>query len=156
MHSVFSKVFDDTAQAGICGCGACLRICDKKQYKIHWHGGGGTGTGTNMSVEISALWGLLWFSKKFNLNTIPAYGDSKSLIDNMLVKITASPPLLDGCLNHIQTLKSSFDCINFHHVYRESNSVADTSSKKGLIEAAGYMHFQYLKDTKLFNAHHIC
>lgn len=120
MHSVFSKVFDDTAQAGICGCGACLRICDKKQYKIHWHGGGGTGTGTNMSVEISALWGLLWFSKKFNLNTIPAYGDSKSLID------------------------------------RELNSVADTSSKKGLTEAAGYMHFQYWKDTKLFNAHHIC
>lgn len=77
---------------------------------------------------------------------------------------TLSAPLLDGCLNHIQTLKSSFW---LHHLSPYLQGI--TSSKKGLTEAAGYMHFHYLKNTKLFglapynshsffvfNAHHIC
>lgn len=99
-----------------------------------------------MRSKILVLWGLPWFSKRLFIHTIHVYGDSKSLIEGVSAITDFSPPKLSSQISHINFLKQSFHQITFQHIFRESNSVADSLSKKGLTDDNGYMHFVYLEE----------
>lgn len=97
-----ADLFNSVAQGGICGCGAWLRIRSWSLYKLCWSGGPNTDTG----AEIMALRGLLWFSKRLQLDHIFIYGDSKALIDKILGQTNFAPPYKSCWLCRIKQLNS--------------------------------------------------
>ena len=93
-----------------------------------------------------ALWGLMWWASFLGEEHIWIVGDSKVLIDHLNHNAIINLGPLSHWLRRIEILKSAFTGINYQHIYREKNTVADYLSKQGLKDVSGKMNYQ------LFNA----
>lgn len=88
-------------------------------------------------------------AKKYSLDRISIYGDSRFIIDWAGEKTKISSRNLVNCLVRIENLKESFACISFQHVFRELSSMADGMSKKGLGETSGFLHYSLKYDGRV-------
>ena len=69
-------------------------------------------------------------------------GDSKVVIDWINVNSNINLLYLNNWKEQIKSLKAKFDGINFIHVHRAFNTVADTLSKKSLDCPMGRLYFE--------------
>ena len=105
---------------------------------------------TNTRAKLLALWTLLFFAADIGIPSLSIYGDSFVIINWENDNVTLFVLDLDGWCEKIKSLKSSFLSLEFQHVYREHNQIADFLSKEALILAIGK-----LSHSEFFDGHMI-
>lgn len=100
----------------------------------------GLGRGTNNFAEIMAVKLALSLAIEKAACEVQVYGDSQVVIKWMTGKFTCRNFILQPILAEIQTLKSSFQMISFHHIFRERNIQVDGLLKDGLQMDLGRWH----------------
>lgn len=93
----------------------------------------------NNRAEIIALWGVLIGAKWLGLESL--FGDAKGIIDWVKNYTLFNPPILSNWMRRIQHLVSTFQQIDFGHIYREQNQIVDLLSKQGITKEPGKIHF---------------
>ena len=132
--------FDGAEQGGICGGGGTLTLAHNHFIQF-WLG---MGQGTNMKAELLALWALLRIAKDRHIEDLSILGDSKVIIDWARKKHFLQVNKIFGWSSRTEELISSFQHIQFQHIYRAHNVTADRLSKRGLRVAEGHI---YLEET---------
>ena len=91
------------------------------------------------TLEQSCLqFGLFFFVvADIGIPSLSIYGDTFVIINWENDNVTLFVLDLDGWCEKIKSLKSSFLSLEFQHVYREHNQIADFLSKEALILAIG-------------------
>lgn len=93
-----------------------------------WQGG----WATNNRVEVIALWGALSFARWLDLDSITINGDAKSIIDWIKNFTQFHLSILSIWMARIRELAASFRSINYNHIFKEQNQLADLLSKRGI------------------------
>lgn len=87
---------------------------------------------TNNYAEYSGLLHGLQYALKYNITTIKVYGDSQLILRQMTgqyqVKSETLRPLYEKC----KELESYFELIQFEHIPRNENSLADSLANQAL------------------------
>jgi ribonuclease HI len=69
---------------------------------------------------------------RLGLDNIHIFGDSKVIIEWLNGRGNLNAYALLGWMNMIKALNKLFKNINFDHIYKEQNMIADALSKKAL------------------------
>ncbi|XP_072146582.1 uncharacterized protein [Setaria viridis] len=104
----------------ICPKGEQLRYILQIHYKA-----------TNNGTEYEALIHDLRIDVSLGIKHILAYGDSKVVIEQVNKNWDCIKETMDAYYGEIQKLDAYFDGLEFHHVPREHNVIADILSKLG-------------------------
>jgi ribonuclease HI len=118
--------FFDGADTGFSsGVGIMLKLSNSHFFKANL----AIGTDTNIKAELVGLWGLLFFSLKFQILDLMVVGDSKVVLD-WFVGISSLNVLSLQCWKRkTLELKAAFNSIQCFHIHRSFNTVADNLSK---------------------------
>jgi len=90
----------------------------------------GLSRGTNNYAELNILRLLLLFSLEKVCRKLEIFGDSKIIINWFNQLSNFHVHTLRNLLEEDLTLKSQFDLVIYHHIYRERNQVSDGLSKE--------------------------
>jgi len=90
------------------------------EYDLWWHGG----SRFNNKAEAMALWSFLWFATQKNINSLNIYGDSKALIDEIMVITDFYLALLLGWIRSIKYILRLY----IYLLMRGSDSLRSTVS----------------------------
>jgi ribonuclease HI len=126
--------FDGAASTDICGIGIYLKITPGHNIQAHFAGG----TGNNIKAELLGLWGLLYLATHFSIKNLMVAGDSKVTIDWISDKAKLEIIYLSHWKDMISNLKQGFETLNFMHIHRQFNKIADSLSKKALKDEPGW------------------
>ena len=58
-------------------------------------------------------------------------------------------------LQEVHRLSDSFELVQFHHIYRERNSTADTLAKDGVRINEGYRHIKEVREDTTIETYQI-
>lgn len=83
------------------------------------------------------LWATLTLASLWSINHLLVLGDSRVIIDWISQKINLHSVSIESWLDKTRVLSSRFTDINFIHISRIHNRVADALSKRALREAVG-------------------
>ncbi|XP_072150094.1 uncharacterized protein [Setaria viridis] len=86
---------------------------------------------TNNGAEYEALTNRLRIVASLGIKRILTFGDSKVVIEQVNKSCECSKETMDAYCAEVRKLEAHFDGLNFHHVPREHNVVADVLSKLG-------------------------
>ncbi len=115
---------------GKSGCGAVIY----KDGEEIWRGMKYVGDkSTNNIAEYSGLILGLESAVKLNIKNILVKGDSELVIKQMLGEYKVKNPTLYQLHMYIKKLEESFELINYVHVYRHDNKVADMLSNQSIM-----------------------
>jgi ribonuclease HI len=107
------------------------------------------GRGTNTKAELLGAWTTLTLAKHLNLTNLHLMGDSKLVIEWLKQKVRLNSVSIEGWKNRIHELVASFQTINYSHIFREFNMVADTLSKEALLEPSGRLiYYRWINGMK--------
>jgi ribonuclease HI len=122
--------FDGAVVAGgaNCGIGGTIFCTNSSVYRWFFN----CGEGSNTKEELLGAWATLTLSKLLDLQFIQVLGDSKVVIDWLEQKGKLQAINIEAWKRRIKDLIPTFQCIHFHHIFRESNKVVDQMSKKSL------------------------
>jgi ribonuclease HI len=130
--------FDGAVVNDNCGVGIFLKLCAQHVYKAYFAGG----KGNNMKVEIMGLWGLLHLAQRLSIKKLMVVGDSKVTIDWINDCSNMNLMYLHSWKDRIKILKEKFEDIQFMHIHREFNTVADRLSKQALDNPLGSFYYE--------------
>ena len=85
-------------------------------------------------AEYKALISALKFALSLNIKYLHVEGDAKIVIDQIKDKCNAKSISIQPLLKEVKTLKSKFNYIEFEHIYRRNNILADSLANQALIE----------------------
>ena len=89
-------------------------------------------TGSNTKAELMGAWATLTIANLLDLKNLQVLGDSKVIIDWQAWKA------------RIKERMAAFEGINFQHIYRETNTVVDSLSKRALTSQKGkFIYFTW-------------
>jgi len=127
--------FDGASEAGglRCGVGGTLKCIEALDYR--WYIS--CGVGTNTKVELMGAWASLLIASLLNIHRLQVMGDSIVTIDWINKKGNLQAINIEGWKIRIRELLATFQGVNFHHIYRESNEEADILSKRSLYSPKG-------------------
>ena len=97
----------------------------------------GLDNGTNKFAELITLRHLLQFYLEKECRHVQIFGDSKIVINWFNNTSICHAHTLMNILDDALLLKSHFDSINCHHIYRERNQIFDQLSKEAVIQPRG-------------------
>jgi hypothetical protein len=97
-----------------------------------------------MKVELMGLWGVILLSSHLSIKNLMVAGDSKVTIDWINDKSNLNLIYLNNWKDKIRRLKTRFETINFMHIHRQFNKVADSLSKKALKDNTGWLFYEDL------------
>ena len=109
--------FDGAHKDGWCGVGVILHLRRNHFFRLST----GLGHVTNTFVELMALWGILWFSRKRGILELRVVGDSKDVIDWENGKNSMRSLNLSHWMKRVQMVIQHFASISFSHIYRNFN-----------------------------------
>lgn len=92
------------------------------------------GTGTNNQAEYKALILGLEKAKKLGGTELDCYLDSKLIVEQLNRKYKIKNPALGFLFIKVWNLLQNFKTVNFYHISREKNKIADTLVNKALDE----------------------
>ena len=69
-------------------------------------------------------------------------GDSKIIIDWISDKVKLEIIYLSHWKDMISNLKRGFETLNFMHIHRQFNKIANSLSKKALKDEPGWLYFE--------------
>ena len=87
---------------------------------------------TNNKAEALALWQGLKQARRNNIDEISVFGDSRIIIQAMILKKFPSHLHISRILHKISMIASKFQKINYYHVLRGLNSLADAEANKAV------------------------
>jgi ribonuclease HI len=127
--------FDGAASSNglCCGAGGFFKSHPRKITKWFLC----CGEGTNTKAELLGLWATLTLASLWSINQLFVLGDSRIVIDWASQKSSLHSVSIESWLEKTRALSSSFTDINFLHISREHNRVADELSKRALGETVG-------------------
>jgi len=105
-----------------------------------------------MKVELQGLWGLLYLASKLSLSNLMVAGDSKSTIDWIKGISSLNCLYLRPWQEKVRKLQENFEKLNFIHVHRIFNNVADQLSKKALNSQLGWIYLEEVVDGVIVQA----
>lgn len=131
--------FDGAAIVGgtNCGAGGTILCSDSLVYRWFLN----CGEGSNTKAELLGAWGTLTLAKLLDLQLIQLMGDSKVVIDWLDQKGRLQVVSIEAWKRCIKELIPTFQRIHFHHIFRESNRVADQMSKIALSAVKGRLTY---------------
>jgi ribonuclease HI len=83
------------------------------------------------NAEYEALIHGLRIAISLGIKWLIAYGDSKVIIDQVNKMCNIKKDTMDAYCAEVQKLEAHFECMEFHHIYRDNNMAADVLSKLG-------------------------
>lgn len=102
----------------------------------------GLGEGTNNYAELIIFGHLLHFAFEKGCRHIQIFGDSKLIINWFNQQSVCHVHTLRNILDEALLLKSQFDTIICHHIYREHNQISDILSKEATLQPRGHWMIQ--------------
>ncbi|MDA2936301.1 ribonuclease HI family protein [Patescibacteria group bacterium AH-259-L05] len=84
------------------------------------------GKGTNNQAEYKALILGLEKAKKLGADELDCYLDSKLVVEQLNQKYKIKNPALGSLFIKVWNLLQNFKTVNFYHIPREKNKIADT------------------------------
>jgi ribonuclease HI len=127
--------FDGAAQTNGARCGAGGFFKTHQSRTTYWFIN--CGTGSNTKAKLLGLWTTLSLAASWSLDDLYVQGDSKVIIDWITNKCKLNSIHLEGWMRLARELLQRFTNINFLHVSRTFNRIADALSKRALSEVAG-------------------
>jgi hypothetical protein len=97
-----------------------------------------------MKSEMMGLWGILLLSTHYSIKKLIVASVSTVTIDWINEKSNLDLIYLSYWKEKVSTLKKGFGTINFMHIHRQFNKVADNLSKKALNDTLGWLFFEEL------------
>lgn len=85
-------------------------------------------------AEYKALIGALKFALSLNIKYLQVEGDAKIVIDQIKNLCHTKCPSVQPLLEEVNKLKSKFNEIDFEHIYREKNILADSLANQALYD----------------------
>jgi hypothetical protein len=131
--------FDGVAFAGGTNCGAEGTILCSDSLVYCWFLN--CGEGSNTKAELLGAWGTLTLSKLLDLQFIQLMGDLKVIIDWLDQKGRLQAINIEAWKIHIEELIQTFQSIQFHHIFRETNKITDHMSKRALTSVKGRLAY---------------
>lgn len=107
------------------------------------------GAGTNTQVELLALWCLLSFARHLDLHHFSILGTSHVIIDWASDRSRLQSLSLQHWCMRTRTLITAFSYIDFNHIYRCHNQVADSLSKLALGIHSGLLIYKEFRANML-------
>jgi ribonuclease HI len=131
--------FDGAVVAGgfNCGVGGTIICTNSSVYRWFLN----CGEGSNTKAELLGAWATLTIAKLLDLQFIQVLGDSKVIIDWLEQKGKLQAINIEAWKRRIKDLIPTFQCIHFHHIFRESNRVVDQMSKQALSAVKGRLTY---------------
>ena len=129
----YSLYFDGCCRGnpGLSGTGAVIH----KNGEIFWSGYRFIGTDkTNNESEYMSLIMGLKKALDFDIKDLTVYGDSLLVINQMSYKFKVNSPLLVPLNNSAVNLVKQFEKVQFIHVYRNENTLADKLANRAVDE----------------------
>lgn len=139
--------FDGACKRRRCRCGVVIVINPGKYYHFWWVGG----QGTNSKAKLIALWGFLIVAKWQRIDSIQIFGNAKGIIDWVENNTSFSLSILKNWMCRIWVLVSIFQVVNFVHIYREHNWIADLLSKRRMMKPTCRFFFSVFEQGHLNN-----
>tara|TARA_Y100000389_G_C17333316_1_gene449296 strand:- start:408 stop:809 length:402 start_codon:yes stop_codon:yes gene_type:complete len=85
-------------------------------------------------AEYKALISALKFALSLNIKYLYVEGDAKIVIEQIKDKCRTKSIIIQPLLKEVKNLKSKFNFIEFEHIYRKKNILADSLANQALIE----------------------
>eukprot|EP01018_Ginkgo_biloba_P002192 Gb_33330 [translate_table: standard] len=126
----------------VVGLGEFSSLNDSHLFKFK----AGLEIGTNNYAELLALKLLLKLATDKEVRSLQVFGDSLVIIKWMQGRRRVENILLRLIYDEVQAIKTLFNRITFHHVYRERNCEANSISKVGLHLVSGPWQVQEQKE----------
>jgi len=104
-----------------------------------------------MKAKLLGLWGILLLASFFTIKKLIVVGDSKVTIDWIASKTILNLIYLNNWKERIKRLKDGFESINFMHIHRQFNKVADRLSKMALKDTPGWLFYEELYEEVVVN-----
>jgi ribonuclease HI len=117
--------------------GGSLKCLDALDYRWYFN----YGEGSNTKAELLGAWATLTIAKCLEIQHIHVLGDSKVIVDwlNQIRNLQAIN--IEGWKIKIRDLATTFQGINFQHIFREYNEEADKLSKQALSSPKGRLTY---------------
>ncbi len=130
--SIVELYFDGGARPnpGHAGCGIHIPCCMNKEYKISKYLGDSV---TNNQAEYNGLLHGLLFLSSLGIKRVKVIGDSLLVISQMTGKWKCNIPQLQELRLKCLDVSKQFEHIEYTHVLREHNKVADELSTLAII-----------------------
>jgi ribonuclease HI len=127
--------FDGAAlQSGLC-CGAGGTLKKHQSRTTYWFLN--CGSGSNNKEELMGLWVSLSLSFFWSLDHLCILGDLKLIIDWINQSSKLHSVQLEGWKRETRMLANKFTDIQYRHIHRVHNQVADSLSKRALNDVTG-------------------
>jgi ribonuclease HI len=126
-----------SADGSICGAGGSLKRTIGPDIRWFFN----CGTGSNTKAELVGAWATFAMEKLLNIHHIQIFGDSKVVIEWLKQKYNLQAVNIEGWKRRTRDLATSFQRINYQHIYRESNEEADKLSKRALSAPKGRLNY---------------
>jgi len=104
------------------------------------------GPGINTRAEILGVWALLNLENRLHIHDLQVFEDSRIFIDWLNHKCALKVLNLFYWKDRIKELIKYFRDLEFTHIYREFNQVADELSKKPLQQQEGKITYYQMED----------
>tara|TARA_B100001093_G_scaffold446717_1_gene451208 strand:+ start:1782 stop:2195 length:414 start_codon:yes stop_codon:yes gene_type:complete len=85
-------------------------------------------------AEYKALIYALKFALSLNIKYLQVEGDAKIVIDQIKDLCNTKSPSVQPLLEEVKQLKSKFNEIEFEHIYRDKNILADSLANQALYD----------------------
>jgi ribonuclease HI len=119
------------------GLGGTLKCINTPDYRWYIN----CGIGSNTKAELLGAWASLLIARHLGIQQLQVLGDSKVIIDWLRTNEKLQAINIEGWKNRVRELKTTFQKISFHHIFRESNEEADKLSKRALSSPKGRLTF---------------
>lgn len=139
--------FDGASQAGLCAAGGVIYLNDTHYFSIMLN----CGIGTNMKAELLALWCVIKVANIFGLTNIKVFGDSRVTIKWATREYKLKVLNLAHWANRTLCEINKQQNIDFVHIFREHNSLADKLSKRALDGIEGHLIWEEWFDSSLLD-----
>lgn len=90
--------------------------------------------GTNNQAEYKAVILGLEKAKKLKADELDCYLDSKLIVEQLNRKYKIKDPILGSLFVKVWNLSQNFKTVNFYHIPREKNKIADALANKAIDE----------------------
>jgi ribonuclease HI len=134
--------FDGASSVGdqICGAGGSLKRTNGPDIRWIFN----CGVGSNTKAELVGAWATFAMEKLLDIHHIQIFGDSKVVIEWLEQKCNLQAVNIEGWKRSTRDLATSFQRINYQHIYRESNEEARQIIQTSSLGAKGKINLLQL------------
>jgi ribonuclease HI len=132
---MYSLYFDGASKGnpGPSGCGGIIIDHNKNSFENNITYKYYLQKQTNNYAEYMGLYYGLLHAVKLNIKILDVFGDSKLVISQCSGAYKVKNKKLLEIYNLIKSLEAKFDKIEYFHVYRENNKIADKLANEAIV-----------------------